>query len=580
MSVTVLVATPHQAFGELLRLSLEEEGHYRVRLVRSAREAVALISHTCQVAILDGDLSDIRAADLGGQLLTRLPGLKIVVIPPENDIQHPSLAGMVFHGHILRPFYLPDLLDLMARLTSGEVNIEPTVRPPAAEPPPAPEPAPGAAAEPITQPLGPGRAAFERALGLSSAVAGLLLLEDGEALSGGQMTPPLAEELAALAGRALKNSERTDLVRFVRLPGQSSDHLFYCTPLGEGRALSLAYAVGTPLSRVRLQAGQVARSLAAEAAAPAPAPEAPPQGSSTPAEEDLTEDEGAIQAIDLAALLGSVPPPDPARAAPGLATEDWVPEISMSLPRPESEAVFPWDEAAEATRPVSVAPAARPLDPRLEDTQPILTAERPPAPGGDSAGLNWEPAAAEEPTQPVLTLAEPPVDELEDTRPRVLTNLTHIGQLEPVTTDFSQLSYTCVLIPRLPQHHLTGPLGENLGQWVHRLCLAYGWRLEGIAIRPEYLQWTVQVSPSIAPGSLMRITRQHTSAIIFETFPALAQQNPSGDFWATGYLIVSGPQPPSPRLLRDYIAETRRRQGVAFPGGQPPALPADPKARS
>ena len=49
----------------------------------------------------------------------------------------------------------------------------------------------------------------------------------------------------------------------------------------------------------------------------------------------------------------------------------------------------------------------------------------------------------------------------------------------------------------------------------------------------------------------------------------LAKQNPSGDFRATGYLIVSGMQPPSPRLLREYLAETRRRQGLNYPGGEP-----------
>jgi hypothetical protein len=77
----------------------------------------------------------------------------------------------------------------------------------------------------------------------------------------------------------------------------------------------------------------------------------------------------------------------------------------------------------------------------------------------------------------------------------------------------------------------------------------------------------------------MRIIRQRASESIFESFPALAQQNPSGDFWATGYLIVGGQQPPSPRLLRDYIAETRRRQGVAYPSGDPLALPVENQAR-
>ncbi|HMN59873.1 MAG TPA: hypothetical protein PJ988_05885, partial [Anaerolinea sp.] len=118
MSVSVLVATPHQAFGELLHLSLEEEGRYRVHLVGTGLEAVdALKDASFHIAILDGDLKDMRVSELGSQLLSRAPGLKVVLIPPENDPKHASLAGMIYHGYVLRPFYLPDLLEMMESLT-------------------------------------------------------------------------------------------------------------------------------------------------------------------------------------------------------------------------------------------------------------------------------------------------------------------------------------------------------------------------------------------------------------------------------------------------------------------------------
>ncbi len=118
MTASVLVATPHQAFGELLRLSLEEEGRYRVHLVHSAREAAGtLTDQAFNIAILDGELKDMRVSELGRQLLAHTPGLKLVLIPPENDPKHPLLAGMVYHGYILRPFYLPDLLDMMESLS-------------------------------------------------------------------------------------------------------------------------------------------------------------------------------------------------------------------------------------------------------------------------------------------------------------------------------------------------------------------------------------------------------------------------------------------------------------------------------
>ena len=583
MSVSVLVATPHQAFGELLHLSLEEEGRYRVHLVGTGLEAVdALKDASFHIAILDGDLKDMRVSELGSQLLSRAPGLKVVLIPPENDPKHASLAGMIYHGYVLRPFYLPDLLEMMESLT-GRPAAEPQTQ---GDEPPEPDEAQDA-----------GR--FEQAMAQTSALAGIALLGKERSLTHGNLPEQVAGELKSLVERSLNNGERTDLVRFVRLPGQTSDHLFYITPVSEQAALGLAYPVGTPLSRVRVQAGQVAEALRppapkqpaavamraavrswAEAAANPPAPE--------PEEEEPLEEgeEDAARTVNLAALLGSVPPPNPGE--PG--TSGWVPEISMSLPRPENEMLYPWDDqppvvatppepqaAADATRPVTAsapqpAPAATPeMAESLEVTRPVLAGSRPeaPRPAGQAVPPDRAKTAPLRMPSPAPVIEEPPVDELEDTKPRVLTSLTNFQQLVPASPGYSLLSYTCVLIPRLPQHHLTGGLSAQAGQWVQQLCVAFGWRLEGIAIRPEYLQWTVQVSPSIAPANLIRILRARISEMIFENYPMLARQNPSGDFWATGYLIVSGMQPPSPRLLRDYLAETRRRQGLNFPGGEP-----------
>ena len=200
-------------------------------------------------------------------------------------------------------------------------------------------------------------------------------------------------------------------------------------------------------------------------------------------------------------------------------------------------------------------------------------ADLPATPAANSANPEFDPARLFPPpaagpgipaTQPLYRslIPEPPIDPLEDTRPHVISSLSSLGQLEPASPALSHLNYTCVLVPRLPQHYLTGDLADRLPQWVQQLCLAFGWRLEGIAIRPEYLQWSVQVSPSISPGNLVRIIRQRSSFHIFSQFPHLREQNPSGDFWATGYLIVSGAQPPSAQLLRDYINQTRKRQGL------------------
>ena len=84
-------------------------------------------------------------------------------------------------------------------------------------------------------------------------------------------------------------------------------------------------------------------------------------------------------------------------------------------------------------------------------------------------------------------------------------------------------------------------------------------------MRPEYLQWVVNVPPATSPGYLMRIIRLQTSEEIFAEFPRFKKENPSGDFWAPGYLIMGGTQPHPPQLVKDYIKQIRQRQGIEKP---------------
>jgi REP element-mobilizing transposase RayT len=102
--------------------------------------------------------------------------------------------------------------------------------------------------------------------------------------------------------------------------------------------------------------------------------------------------------------------------------------------------------------------------------------------------------------------------------------------------------------------------------WVSQLCIAFAWRLEHLSIRPDYLQWNASAPPDTAPGRMVREIRRHTSQRIFAEFPALARENPSGDFWAPGFLLVSGSKPPPAELVRDFIQQTRRNQGLLRPG--------------
>jgi DNA-binding response OmpR family regulator/REP element-mobilizing transposase RayT len=135
------------------------------------------------------------------------------------------------------------------------------------------------------------------------------------------------------------------------------------------------------------------------------------------------------------------------------------------------------------------------------------------------------------------------------------------GRLEPLTAGSYDLHYAYLLIPRLPSHRLEGDLAEKLGLWLPHLCLAFAWRLENISVQPEFLQWMLSMSPETSPESVVHKLEKHLSERIFDEFPRLKRENPSGEFFAPGFLIVNGALPASDLIL-EYIQQTRARQGV------------------
>lgn len=170
--------------------------------------------------------------------------------------------------------------------------------------------------------------------------------------------------------------------------------------------------------------------------------------------------------------------------------------------------------------------------------------------------------------RPETPVARPNDGGTDMTRESPTTEAVRKLVLEPTSAGLYHLTYACLLLPRFSSHYITGDLAERIGEWLPNICIAFGWRLEYLAVRPEYLQWVANVQPNTSPGYLMRIMRQQTSEKIFSEILRLKKENPSGDFWAPGYLIMGGTQPHPPQLVRDYIHQTRQRQGQGAPPPQ------------
>ena len=98
--------------------------------------------------------------------------------------------------------------------------------------------------------------------------------------------------------------------------------------------------------------------------------------------------------------------------------------------------------------------------------------------------------------RPETPVRRPAPGELDETRPHSITEVAGRVMLEPVSAGYYNLTYACLLVPRFSSHYLTGDVSDRLSEWLPQICIAFGWRLEYLAVRPEYIQWVVNVPPA------------------------------------------------------------------------------------
>ena len=213
---SILIVDSNPGFADMLKQSLEENGDYGATVALAGAEALALMSgQSFDLAIVDLGINPGAGLDgetVARKLRKRAPGLRLVLIPLEGKVLPDSLVDLVVQGILPKPFFLPDLPDLID--ASLAKPFEEMKSPPAASQPsgqqtqPSQEPTRSAvdASSPQTSPLG-SRRATRKLEDLSrevKAVAVLLIREGTVVTSVGDLN---AEHLSTLAQTVSQSRE-------------------------------------------------------------------------------------------------------------------------------------------------------------------------------------------------------------------------------------------------------------------------------------------------------------------------------------------------------------------------------------
>ncbi len=554
MPADILVVTSSSQLGESVRRILEETDLYRIHVVNNKSSAIVRADEVgAPLSMLDLALGEGVIREIGHSLRTIRPGINIIILCDENVTPPPfdELRPWIL---VRKPFKMSNF---MTAISQPQPTATTTTATPAATPPQSP-------ANPTLPWLSdPTRAAqhLTRLTLESSAQAALITRKSDLWAYAGSLSQSAAKEVAQTITRNWDGQKGFDLLRFIRLESTKAEHMLYATRLAADTVLALVFDAETPFSTIRAQASQLVTNLDNEALEPQK-PIAPFASEKQAVEANAdTDDDDEPNIPPISDILNNVPAPNPEPAT----TRDF------NLPRKKE--VFDPNQTRVSESLSNASVFKREASPSVHyGSIPVLNKKPAPIPEVSAQPKNQTVLDEVDVTapsrirqRPETPVVKPVPGELDVTRESPTTEAARKLVVEPTTAGLYHLTYACLLVPRFSAHYLTGDLADQVGEWLPNICIAFGWRLEFLSVRPEYLQWVVNVQPNTSPGYLMRIMRQQTSEKIFTDFTRLKRENPSGDFWAPGYLIMGGTQPHPQQLVRDYIRQTRQRQGQEIP---------------
>jgi len=584
----LLVVDSDQAFGELIRQTLEATGLYRVHAATTAADALDLaFQHPIRLAIVDLEQLDTAAEPWLGSLRLANPRLSVFAIPPAGTAEAPAVK---VDGVFPKPFYLPDL----PRWVSEAVGLPPeAVRP-------VPFGPPHSSAERQSEPepewlsdAGQAQEALTRAALPTAARAVALIRNDrlwaltipgDSALSRNQLAP--------LISTASDVHSRGSLTRFFRPPGQKEDFVAYVTPVSRELALIALFGRETPLGGARRTGESLVHSLrhpheappvesVIELPPPRPVTLEPPPSKSVTLEPPPPQpvSPGPLPpktvSIELPPPRSVSPPPEVVLAPAPSANEEPLPSAAVRLPDdwvpgvPDPGGRPSWvDRVLDSVSPppppeVPVPPGWPedwvPLHPALPGVEALLEERGPtPEPAAESQKGPDNEATVEAHAMPSDWVPEAPMEA--GRMPFLDARLPVEAAPAPV-----RLPLFTLLVPRLPEHRLTGELAERLQAWTARLCLAWDWTAERIDVQPDRFEVTLILPPDEAPAHALQELRDGLSERVFRSFPELALDLPSRRFWASPSLLRAGAPPPKSEIDA-FLRGTRLAQSRSTSG--------------
>jgi REP element-mobilizing transposase RayT/CheY-like chemotaxis protein len=505
---SILVVTPLTDLGELICESLKE-----VSICEQFSSASKTISYLRQhqeskQAILDMEMGEMRLLDLGRALRRINPTIEIIIISKEEPST--DLEAIQPWKFLRKPLLLHDLQVALGIETDEEVIPSSIIDLNAEK---------GGQRAPLYWINDPALATRQlaRMIEKSSAQEALLIQNNALWSYTGQLSEDSVQEVDHLISKSWDGKNQADLMRFIKLETTQTEHALYATLVAMGVILALVFDSEIPFSIVRTQTNELANTLLLP-----------------------DEENEQVKALSWGDEDG----------------KEKIEERSISSKQFNKSPFIPRQEDVEIGSSSDIFNAF--VNTHL--TNQPFTGKVDLTPNTDLLGDLKIHQATEKLMQSVHDYGGMKED---TTLNYGQSEENHASiHLEPVSDGMYNLTYSCLLIPRFCSHRLTRDRENLVIDCMKEIYTSYGWRLEFLEAKPDYLRWVASIPPTIALSEHIEIIRKETSKRLFDDFPPYRQENLSSDYWAPGYLIMGGKNALSDQLIMAYTKQNRQKYGL------------------
>ena len=502
MQKAILTLSKNTSLIEMIRSNLEEGGRYYVQGVTSAHGSLAMVRHRLfDVAILDLAESDLTAAQLVYNLKKIQPEIKVLIYSPNSDDLPTEISELPIDGILRKPFFAPELSDILKNLFSSsnpdalDFDAESLQKSIATNW----EEVPEDSLEEMT-----------RLLAKTSAIS-CMIFHKGDLMSQSTgMSSAESQRVIDYIGENWKAFKNCEICRFMRAEGEYGAHLVYALSLGADTLLVFTYPALVELHKVRRETSKVRDAYMIGRYSK------PKNGDAgfTLSVAQLFDQDGMPMQDSSAGFTDF----EVATKTLGDPSSQWILEFS-DMESPAEHAHFERSQAP------------------LADTQPVRVIDFTRSKPEESAVMDVE-----------LASKAPSRDKEE---PASMPGESAAQAIVQPLPEETQLVYHCLITPRDPARFLTRKLGEDSAALIHATHQDQGWKLTHLTVRPQYALWTVCLPACTSPAKVVELIKAATSDQLKASFSD--QGDLSESFWAPEYWILSGHQPPSGRLIQQFL---------------------------